>query len=66
MAKHVCKVMKKCSSGQSSWLFQNDPFGDESLSIYTTHPVMVSDWPEGPSYREVECDGTMKNYGPDS
>lgn len=44
-AKHICEAGKKKSVVVAIWLFQNDPYRDLSLSIYTISIVIISDCP---------------------
>lgn len=44
-ANHICEAGKKINVVVAIWLFQNDPYGDLSLSIYTISIVIISDRP---------------------
>lgn len=44
-AKHICDTGKKINVIVAIWLFQNDPFRDLSLPIYTISIVIISDHP---------------------
>lgn len=44
-AKHICDTRKKINVVVAICLFQNDPFRDLSLLIYTISIVIISDRP---------------------
>lgn len=58
-AKHICEAGKKINEAVAICLFQNDPYRDLSLSIYTISIVIVSDCPARILGRNIEND-TLK------